>query len=101
MKDAQRGDFLDFSKILHLSPLAQKRTDVSPPKNRLDDLRARFRDARPKRVRLPLNPMPRFDDVYEGGMAHMDEGENYRLPVGDLELSDQAKEYLRDQGDSL
>jgi hypothetical protein len=100
MKDAQRGDLLDFFKIQRISPRTQPRHDIAPPKDKLDDLRSRFQEARARRVRLPLEPKPRFDEVYKGGLAHMDEAEDYQVPAGDLELTDQAKEHFRDEGDS-
>ena len=67
MKDAKRGDVLDFSTIERRIP----RSVPTPPlpkmsENRLKEYRRRFQEAKAKRMKLrrPLNPPPRFDKVY-------------------------------------
>ena len=99
MKHAERGDVLDFSTIRRRRSARAVSHEVSMPSHRLDEYRARFQEAKAKRVRRPLNPAPRFDSVYRTGLAHMMEEEVSEVLTGSVNVSDKMKEHLRDYRD--
>ena len=97
MKDAKRGDLLDFSTV------QRHRVNPSPvpqlPPSRLDEYRARFKEAKAKRVRQTLDPPPRFDRVYREGVARMNRegGQAHGVVPGPIHISEEAKARIREQ----
>jgi len=75
MRDARRGELLDFSKITREEITAPSPPRVEMPQGRLQELRQRLADSRPKRkaVRSPT-PAP-YDSVYFNALRVMDEDE--------------------------
>ena len=101
MKDATRGETLDFSKIQRRARPARARVGASMPEERLNEYRRRFREVKAARAKLrrPLDPPPRFDRVYQEALARMNEGERYEIPPGEVVISEDAKERIRKQGE--
>ena len=101
MKDAARGETLDFSKIPRRSRSARARDGASMPEKRLNEYRRRFQEAKAARAefRRPLDPPPRFDRVYQEALARMNEDERYEIPPGEVVISEDAKERIRNQGE--
>lgn len=101
MKDAARGETLDFSKIPRRSRRPRAATGAGMPEGRLDEYRKRLQEAKAARAesRRPLDPPPRFDGVYREALARMNEGERYELPPGEAAISEDAKERIRKQGE--
>ena len=64
MRDAKRGDILDFSTVQPPKRKTATYKRASLPPARLAEYRARFQEAKSKRVRRPLIPEPRYDKVY-------------------------------------
>jgi len=100
MRDAQRGEVLDFTSIKRITTSTRTAPKVTLPEDLTMALRSRLQTAKSERRRLPLDPPPRFDDVYELGLANMAEAEEYRTPEGDVELTDQAKDHFKEGGES-
>ncbi len=101
MLKAQRGQVLDFSSIKAPVTRARVKSPELPP-DRLEYFRSRFDRARQERgqqVVKPLSPAPRFDDVYEGAARELATEELYSLPTGRVELAQEDKGRLRDQGE--
>ena len=103
MKDAARGETLDFSKIprRRRSRSARARDGAPMSEERLNEYRRRFREAKAARAefRRPLDPPPRFDRVYQEALARMNEDERHEIPPGDVVISEDAKERIRNQGE--
>ena len=100
MRDAKRGDVLDFSTVQPPKRKTATYKRVPMPPERLAEYRARFQEAKSKRVRRPLIPAPRYDKVYWDAVARMAEEERSRpLPPGIVEISEVAAEGLRKQTD--
>ena len=101
MKDAARGETLDFSKIPRRPRRPRAATGVGVSEDRLNEYRKRFQAAKAARAktRRPLDPPPRFDRVYQEALARMNEGERYELPPGEVAMSEDAKERVRKQGE--
>lgn len=100
MKDAARGETLDFSKIPRC-PRRARAAGSGMSEDRLNEYRKRFREAKAARAELrrPLDPPPRFDRVYREALARMNEDERYELPHGEVVISEDAKERIRKQGE--
>ena len=99
MEQAERGDVLDFSAIQRRRSSRVAAQEVAMPPDRLNDFKSRFQKARAKRIRRPLLPAPRFDNVYEAGLARMRSEEAAGVAVGSVDVSDEVKEHLRDNQD--
>ena len=99
MKHANRGDVLDFSTIERRRFDQDSIHDVSLPKNRVEEYRSRFQEAKAKRVRRPLYPAPRFDSVYEAGLARIRSEETSGVVAGSVDVSEEVKESLREYRD--
>ena len=102
MKDAARGETLDFSKIPRRRPRSVRaRVGAPMPEERLNEYRRRFQEAKAARAKLrrPLDPPPRFDRVYQEALARMNEDERYEIPPGEVAISEDAKERIRNQGE--
>ena len=100
MRDAKRGDVLDFSAVQPPKRKTATYKKVSLPPERLAEYRARFQEAKSKRVRRPLLRKPRYDKVYWDAVARMDaEDRPPILPPGIVEISEEAAERLRKQTD--
>ena len=99
MEHAERGDVLDFSTIQRRHSSRAVSHEVSMPPGRLDEFRSRFQEAKSKRIRRALQPAPRFDSVYQAALARMRSEEASGVSVGSVEISDEAKEHLRDNRD--
>ena len=86
MKDAARGETLDFSKIQRRPRRARAAAGAGMPEDRMNEYRKRFREAKAARAELrrPLDPPPRFDRVYREALARMNEDERYELPTGEV-----------------
>ena len=101
MKDAERGETLDFSTIQRRQPDSPAARSAPIPPDLLAEYRSRFQEAKAKRVRRPLDPPPRFDSVYEEGVEHMNEEEEVNVVLtGAIDISAEAKKRLRDQRES-
>lgn len=102
MEDAARGEALDFSKIPRRARRAARaKGGAGMSEDRLNEYRKRFREAKAARAKLrrrPLDPPPRFDRVYQEALARMNEDEGYALPPGEVVISEDAKERIREQG---
>ena len=101
MQDAARGETLDFSKIPRRSRPARARVGAPMSEERMNEYRRRFREAKAARAefRRPLDPPPRFDRVYQEALARMNEDERYEIPPGEVVISEDAKERIRNQGE--
>ena len=99
MADAERGEPLDFSTIQRHRPQRSIEGSLEMPPDRLDEYRARFKEAMGKRTRPRLEPAPRFDEVFWEGLARMNWEESYGVPSGDVDLSGEAKAVIREQWD--
>lgn len=100
MKDAKRGDVLDFSKIRQLPTSKVVRRPPELPPSREKELRAEFQKVRGERwqqVHQPLDPKPRLDDIFWHGLTYLDSEEQYSVPRGDIELVEEFKGQLRHQ----
>lgn len=99
MKDATRGERLDFSKIPRRPRRARAAAGAGMSEDRLNEYRKRFREAKAARAepRRPLDPPPRFDRVYREALARMNEDERYELLPGEVVISEDAKERIRKQ----
>ena len=98
MKNAKRGEVLDFSTIQRRKTLG-KVPDVQLPSGRLNEYRARFKEVKAKRSQRTLHPTPRFDKVYMDGLARMNGEERAGIPLGDVHISEDMKALIREQGD--
>ena len=99
MEDAARGEALDFSKIPRRPRAVRAKDGARMSEERLNEYRRRFREAKAARAKLrrrPLDPPPRFDRVYQEALARMNEDERYRLPPGEVVISEDAKERIRE-----
>ncbi len=99
MEHAKRGDVLDFSKVQRRRSTRAASHEISMPSGRLDKFRSRFQEAKSKRVRRSLDPVPRFDNVYEAGLARITSEEATGIVAGPVDVPDEVKEYLRDNQD--
>ena len=98
MKNAKRGELLDFSTIQRHR--TQRRvSDVQLAPDSLNEYRARFKEVRTKRANRTLLPAPRFDKVYVDGLARMNKEERSGIPLGDVHISEDMKAHIRAQGD--
>ena len=99
MEHAERGDVLDFSTIQRHRPARAASYEVLMPPDRLEEFRSRFQEAKSKRVRRPLHPIPSFDSIYQSALARMRWEETAGVAAGSVEIPDEAKEHLRDNRD--
>jgi len=102
MKDARRGEVLDFSKIqrLPVSKVARRPPATLPSRER--ELQVEFqkiRTDRGQRMRQGLDPKPRLDDIFWNALTHLDSEEQYSVPRGDIELGVEFKGQLRNQAE--
>lgn len=95
----KRGEVQEFSTIERRRFDRGGTHDVSLPADHLEEYRARFQEAKAKRVRRALSPAPRFDDVYEAALSRMTSEEHSGVPVGSVHISDEVKERLRNYRD--
>ena len=65
----------------------------------MNEYRKRFKEAKAKRVQRPLDPPPRFDCVYLEGLARMNREEEYRIPPGEIYISEEVKAHFREHRD--
>ena len=98
MKNAKRGEVLDFSTIQRRKT-QRKVADVQLPPDRLNKYRARFKEVRAQRTQRTLYPAPRFDKVYMDGLAGMNGEERSGIPLGDVHVSEDMKAHIRAQRD--
>ena len=95
MKDANRGDQLDFSKIKRTAPTAGR---PRPTGNR--ELQQRFLQIMKRRSFIDyesLDPKPRLDRVFIRGLASLENEERYIAPSGEVEIAEKVKEDLRNR----
>ena len=88
------------SLITHIATgLADVGIGAPMSEDRLNEYRKRFQEAKAARAefRRPLDPPPRFDRVYQEALARMNEGERCEIPPGDVVISEDAKERIRNQ----
>ncbi len=100
MKNADRGEILDFSTIQRNQVDPTHGRTVPMATNVLAEYKSRFQEAKTKRARRPLIPAPRFDRVYQEGLGHMSAEEEHEVNAGVVAISLEAKDGLRDQRDS-
>lgn len=99
MEDAARGETLDFSKIPRRPRAVRAKDGARMSEDRLNEYRRRFREAKAARAkprRRPLDPPPRFDRVYQEALARMNQDERRALPPGEVVISEDAKERIRE-----
>ena len=101
MRDAHRGDVLDFSKIDRSRKVPTRPQEPAISSERIQEFRARLRTSREQRMPVPLEPAPRYDAVYLEGLRRMTEEEAYTLPPGAIDIPETVKERLRARGESL
>ena len=99
MKHAERGEVLDFSTIQRNQSRAAAHNEPMPA-GQVGKYNSQFQEAKAKRVRRPLYPTPRFDRVYQDGLARMTAEEASGVPFGAVDISAETKESLREQRDS-
>ncbi|MCY4653096.1 MAG: Panacea domain-containing protein [Dehalococcoidia bacterium] len=98
MKDAKRGDFLDFSTIQRRRFNQSAARVPQLPKARLDEYKARFEEAKAKRVRQTLDPPPRFDSVYREAVSRMDQEEQeHGIIPAPINIPEEVKTRIREQ----
>ena len=101
MIDAKRGDFLDFSTVQRRRANQSADRVSQLPKDRLEEYKARFKEAKAKRIRQTLDPPPRFDEIYREGVARMNREEEQAHGVlpGPIYISEEVKASIREQED--
>ena len=99
MKHVMRGELLDFSTIDRTRRQSDAKRAPRLSSDHLSKYRARFQESKTRRVRQPLHPAPRFDNVYREGIAHIASEDRYTIPPGRLEISEDEKEHFRGRGD--
>jgi hypothetical protein len=102
MKDARRGEVLDFAKIQKLPSLRIASRPSAVVSTREEELREKFQRVRVERwqqVHQRLDPEPRLDDTFWRAITHLDSEEQYSVPRGDIELMEEFKGQLRDQAE--
>lgn len=101
MIDAERGDFLDFSTVRRRRINQSAAHIPQLPKDRLEEYRSRFKEAKAKRIRQTLDPPPRFDEIYREGVARMNREEEQAHGVlpGPIYISEEVKARIREQED--
>ena len=99
MKHARRGELLDFLTVERKRHQSTAKRVPRLPSEHLSKYRARFQVSKTRRVRQPLHPSPRFDNVYREGLAHIaSEEHRHATPLGRLEISEEEKEHFRGRG---
>lgn len=102
MKDARRGEVLDFAKIQKLPGLRIASRPSAVVSTREEELRGKFQKVRAERwqqVHQRLDPKPRLDDTFWRAVTYLDSAEQYSVPRGDIELAEEFKGQLRDQAE--
>ena len=101
MKDAKRGDLLDFSTVQRRRAIQSADRVPQLSKARLGEYRTRFKEAKAKRVQQTLDPPPRFDRVYREGVARMnrEEGQAHGVVPRPIHISEEVKASIREQED--
>jgi hypothetical protein len=97
MKDAHRGEVLDFSKITHPS-VDIKATKVPTVSHK--ELRDSFLQIKGKRSLLnyeSLNPKPRIDEVFASSLANLEAEEHQLAPKGEVGIQEDSKGRFREQ----
>ncbi len=99
MINAKRGDLLDFSTVQRRKISQSAARVVQLPTNRLDEYKALFKEAMTKHAQRPLDPPPRFDQVFREGLVSMsrEEEQRPRILSGELYISEEAKAGIREQ----
>lgn len=100
MKDAKRGEVLDFSRIQKVPALRRVEPASKLPSCRVKELRDEFENVKAirfRQARRSLDPKPRLDDIFWQCLAHLDSQEQYSVPRGDIELDEQFKQHVRQQ----
>ncbi len=99
MKEAIRGEILDFSTIATGRVQRTSRDAVQMAPERLSEFRTRFRESIARRESRSLSPSPRYDEVFNEALARMNREEAHEMPQGEADLSQEAKAHIRDQWD--
>ena len=99
MKDAKRGEILDFPNIETRSVQRRPRNAIQLAPERLDEYRMRFRESMVRRESRSLNPPPRLDKIFHDALARMNREEAYEMPRGEADISQGVKAHIRDQWD--
>ena len=99
MRHAERDEILDFSTIQPRQGDLTVSRRVTLPTDRAEEFKLQLQAAKANRVYRPLDPAPRFDSVYRDGLSRMTAEELHGITIGSVEMSVEAKESLRDQGD--
>ena len=102
MKDAQRDELLDFSKIVR-PPVQIKRRPTEIPIERVKELRNAFHKSKEKRFLIhyeSLEPKPRFDEVFWYSLMDLVNDERYSTPKGEINLIDDFKDKVRKQSEN-
>ena len=99
MRHARRGEVLDFTTIKDSRTQSTRFYKVSLQDDVKERFRASFQEAKAKRVIRPLDPPPRFDDVYWNALSRMNEEENLEIPDGIIHIPEEVKEGIRVEGD--
>lgn len=99
MRDAQRGELLDFSNIYRSVSLSfSKKAQIT--KERRKGMIKSFVKA--KKLHLTsncqsLDPKPRLDNVFERGLQNLENEERLSVPKGELEIKEEFKDQMRRQ----
>ncbi len=99
MRDAHRGESLDFSNI-HRSVLlsSSKKTQLTEEQHK--DMLKRFVEAKKSHLTSTyqsLDPKPRLDDVFERILQNLENEDRSFIIKGDLEIGEQFKDQMRRQ----
>lgn len=98
MGDAERGTRLDFTKIKP-SPQSSSRRPFTTPPGGQSDRSSRFQEAKANRVRVALDPSPRYDEVFKQALERLEEEEQTLIHSGEVQLTESSKEHIREQGE--
>ncbi len=100
MKDAKRGEPLDFAKIAPPLPPKTPSHATRSSEAHINALRSAFAKARAghtRQVCQPLDPKPRIDEVFWHGLTNLHKDEHYSVPAGPVDIAEGSKENLRQQ----
>lgn len=101
MAKAKRGDVLDFSLIRKIRRSATEKRDAKISDDRASELRSKFQKIKTERsqgkAQLSLDPKPRYDDLYWNSVNRLEQDEQYQIPSGDIDLSEEFKDLLRQE----
>ena len=97
MKDAHRGEILDFSTIKRPPPESRRQVTETPAV-RIKELQKNFqkiKESRPFMYYESMNPKPRFDEVFWSGLMGLTMDEMFSTPSGDIDLTDEFKDKIQ------